>query len=161
MVYLNATNYFTNMWSRLSTLQNTMAPDGFIDKSYVKLSTKRIFTAMILHVVQSIILSVLWITTRSTWSIVMNIPFTFLETAWFVNEIRKGWHDIDQHFWDEQTSRFPTTEFIETSRVEPMFIQPDVSMHGVTDTVEQLLQDIGDDIEPMQIEELSFLSREK
>lgn len=149
------------MWGRLSTLQNTINPDGFVDKSYVKLSTKRVFTAMVLHVFQSIVLSVLWFTTRSTWSILMNIPFTLLETAWFANEIRKGWGEVDQTFWTQQSTFFgnaQTSQLVEN--VEPMFLRPDVSINGITDTVEQLLEDI-DELEPMHIEDLSFLSREK
>jgi hypothetical protein len=145
------------MWSRLSTLQNTMYDDGFVDKSYVKLSTRRIFTAMFLHILQSLFITILWITTKNSWSIFLNFPFTVLESAWFINEIRKGWRELDEQFWKNNQL---SPSHLETSRVEQLFVQPNVNIKGMTDTVGQLIEDLGDELQPFQLEDLSFLGRE-
>lgn len=94
---------YINMWKNLSVMENTRHENGDIDKSYIKMKTRKIYNAMVITGVQSFFITLLWILTKSTWSIVFHFPFTLIELVWFYSEMKRGWR---QDFWDRQKILF-------------------------------------------------------
>ena len=90
------------MWSNLSILQNTVYPDGFIDKSYVKIKTNTIHITMLLTIIQSLLITILWSITKSTWSIVFHFPFTVIEVLWFYKHVISAWKKQDNEYWKKE-----------------------------------------------------------
>jgi len=91
------------MWKNLSVMENSRRENGEIDKSYIKLKTRKIYNAMMITGIQSFFITCLWLLTKSTWSIVFHFPFTVIELLWFYSEMKRGWK---QDFWEHQKVLF-------------------------------------------------------
>lgn len=92
------------MWGHLSTMENTELMDGSIDKSYIKLKTTKIYNAMGLTLIQSFLFTVLWLLTKSSWSIIFHLPLTWMEVWWFYREMKKGWNE---EYWEMHKIQMP------------------------------------------------------
>lgn len=137
---IKKTSLENKMWSNLSVLQNTVYPDGFIDKSYVKIKTNTIHITMSLTIIQSFLITLLWVTTKSTWSIVFHFPFTIIEVLWFYKHVIEAWRKQDHEYWQkEQESMNHEVNQIETPSC---LSEHDNDSYQLTESVMRLLDEL-------------------
>ena len=132
------------MWNNLSIMYNTIDENGFVDKSYVKLKTNTIHTTMMLTLIQSLIVSMMWILTRSTWSIIFHFPCTFLEIAWFYSKVVNAWREQEKEYWNKEEEKFESGI---GSDIQVVNIEDDLNdlPQEITTSVRELLLNLNDD----------------